>query len=72
MKKIIPDNRHNSSIKKNLREKAKADARTYGQSQSSREIRNATVISDFSTLLTINNLGSKCFLTVNYFYPNYG
>ena len=41
MKKIIPDNRQ-FKIKKNLREKAKADARTYGQSQSSREIRNAT------------------------------
>ena len=42
MQRIISDNRHNSSFKKNLREKAKEDMQTYGVDKVAAKKRNAT------------------------------
>ena len=42
------------------------------QSQSSREIRNTTVLSEFTTFLKIIKSKEQNFFTVNSFYPIYG
>ena len=63
-----------SSFKKNLREKAKADTRTCGQSHSSREYETQLVIREFGTFLIFNKSREQIFFffTVNPFYTNYG
>ena len=61
MKKIIPDNRHNSSIKKNLREKAKAARERTVKVKVAAKLETQPVISDFSTLLKINKSREQMF-----------
>ena len=50
-----------SSFKKNLREKAKADTRTCGQSHSSREYETQLVIREFGTFLIFNKSSEQMF-----------
>ena len=61
MKKIIPDNRHNSSIKKNLREKAKAARERTVKVKVVAKLETQPVISDFSTFLKINKSSEQMF-----------
>ena len=53
-----------SSFKKNLREKAKADTRTCGQSHSSREYEMQLVIREFGTFLILNKSREQMFFFV--------
>ena len=50
-----------SSFKKNLREKAKADTRTCGQSHSSREYETQLVIREFGTFPIFNKSREQMF-----------
>ena len=61
MKNIIPDNRHNSSIKKNLREKAKAVRERTVKVKVAAKLETQPVISDFSTFLKINKSSEQMF-----------
>ena len=71
MKRIIPDNRHNSSFEKNLREKQLklAETRTYGVKVAANKKNNRSCYSEFSTFLKIIKSKEQNFFTVNYFYP---
>ena len=52
--------------------KSKTGRNGHVKSRSSREIRDTTVLNEFSTFLKLSNLRSKIFFTVNSFYPIYG
>ena len=71
MKRIIPDNRHNSSFEKNLHEKQLklAETRTYGVKVAANKKNNRSCYSEFSTFLKIIKSKEQNFFAVNYFYP---